>query len=62
MDLGPHRGPDFADQPLTGRGGDFKGSRRQGSPPDLVRETPLDSQHADQKPFRDGRFATFHLC
>jgi hypothetical protein len=48
MDLGPHRGPDFADQPLTGRGRDFKGSRQQGSSPDLVRETSLNSQYADQ--------------
>jgi hypothetical protein len=48
MDLGPHRGPDFADQPLDGLGPDFKGSRQQGSSPDLVRETPLNSQHADQ--------------
>jgi hypothetical protein len=48
MDLGPHRGADFADQPLTGLPRDFKGNRQQRSSPDLVRETSLNSPHADQ--------------
>jgi hypothetical protein len=62
MDLGPHRGPAFADQPLTALGRDFKGNRQQRSLPDLVRETSLNSPQADQWPFRDGRLATVHLC
>jgi hypothetical protein len=62
MDLGPHRGPDFVDQPLTGLGRDFKGNRQQGSSPDLVRQTSLNSPHADQWPFRDGRFRHVRLC
>jgi hypothetical protein len=41
---------------------DFKGNRQQGSLPDLVRETSLNSPQADQWPFWDGRFATVHLC
>jgi hypothetical protein len=48
MDLGPHGGPDFADQPLTRLGPDFKGIGEHEFSPDLVREVSLNSQHTDQ--------------